>query len=138
MLLNNLEQKLDGNEDLCRRVAKVIDMTVENSLLASRLGEIDTCIPEIEKRISALLSSCQNSCDRARNDVVSEICHMYADKGAKHSTTEYIIKIQKTIDNCIAEYATYKKSHYNAKYCQRTDVTQIAPGIKDDEMLLLI
>ena len=80
MLLNNLEQKLDGNEDLCRRVAKVIDMTVENSLLASRLGEIDTCIPEIEKRISALLSSCQNSCDRARNDVVSEICHMYADK----------------------------------------------------------
>ena len=41
MVLNNLEQKLGGNEELCQGIAKIIDMTIENNELVARLEEID-------------------------------------------------------------------------------------------------
>ena len=62
MLLNNLEQKLAGNEELCQGVAKIIDMTIENNHLVARLEEMESDIPEIEQRISNLIASCITSC----------------------------------------------------------------------------
>ena len=76
MVLNNLEQKLGGNEELCQGVAKVIDMTIENNELVSRLEEIESNIPEIEQRISNLISSCVTSCSQARTDVMLAIHDM--------------------------------------------------------------
>jgi len=138
MVLNNLEQKLGGNEELCQGIAKVIDMTIENNKLVSRLEEIESNIPEIEQRISNLISSCVTSCSQARTDVMLAIHDMLSESSERPKTTEYILKIQKTIDYCIADYPTYKKSGYNAKYCVGGDATQNTSSMSTEEILMLI
>ena len=116
MVLNNLEDKLGGNEELCRGIAKVIDMTIENQELVARLEELKSDIPEIEQRISNLITSCITSVSQARTDIMQAIYDRLAEGSEKPKTLEYMLKIQKTIDYCIADYPTYKKSRYNAKY----------------------
>ena len=138
MILNNLEQKLGGNTELCQGIAKVIDMTIENNELVSRLEEIESNIPEIEKRISNLISSCVTSCSQARTDVMLAIHDMLSESGERPRRTEYMLKIQKTIDYCIADYPTYKKSRYNAKYCVGGDSTKNTSSMTTEELLMLI
>ena len=138
MVLNNLEQKLGGNEELCQGIAKVIDMTIENNELVSRLEEIESNIPEIEQRISNLISSCVTSCSQARTDVMLAIHDMLSESGERPRITEYMLKIQKTIDYCIADYPTYKKSGYNAKYCVGGDSSKNTSSMATEELLMLI
>ena len=138
MVLNNLEQKLGCNEDLCQGIAKVIDMTIENNELVSRLEEIESNIPEIEQRISNLISSCVTSCSQARTDVMLAIHDMLSESGERPRITEYMLKIQKTIDYCIADYPTYKKSGYNAKYCVGGDSSKNTSSMTTEELLMLI
>jgi hypothetical protein len=138
MFLNNLEQKLGGNTELCQGIAKVIDMTIENNELVSRLEEIESNIPEIEQRISNLISNCVTSCSQARTDVMLAIHDMLSESGERPRITEYMLKIQKTIDYCIADYPTYKKSGYNAKYCVGGDFTKNTSSMTTEELLMLI
>ena len=138
MILNNLEQKLGGNTELCQGIAKVIDMSIENNELVSRLEEIESNIPEIEQRISNLISSCVTSCSQARTDVMLAIHDMLSESSEKPRITEYMLKIQKTIDYCIADYPTYKKSGYNAKYCDGGDSTKNTSSMTTEELLMLI
>jgi len=138
MVLNNLEQKLGGNEELCQGIAKVIDMTIENNELVARLEQIESDIPEIEQRISNLIASCITSCSQARTDTMQSIYDMLAESSEKPKTIEYMLKIKKTIDYCIADYPTYKKSGYNAKYCVGGDATQNTSSMSTEEILMLI
>lgn len=138
MVLNNLEQKLGGNEELCKGIAKVIDMTIENNELVARLEQIESYIPEIEQRISNLIASCITSCSQARTDTMQSIYDMLAESSEKPKTIEYMLKIQKTIDHCIADYPTYKKSRYNAKYCVGGDTTKNTSSMSIEEILMLI
>jgi len=138
MVLNNLEQKLGGNEELCQGIAKVIDMTIENNELVARLEQIESDIPEIEQRISNLIASCITSCSQARTDTMQSIYDMLAESSEKPKTIEYMLKIKKTIDYCIADYSTYKKSGYNAKYCVGGDATKNTSSMSTEEILMLI
>lgn len=137
MILNNLEQKLGGNEELCQGVAKIIDMTIENNELVSRMNDIETNIPEIEQRISNLVSKCISSCSQARIDVLRAIHNMLSERDGKPKTTEYMLKIQKTIDYCIADYPTYKQSQYNSKYSTHQDSTKNTSSMSTDELLMI-
>ena len=138
MVLNNLEQKLGANEELCQGIAKVIDMTIENNKLVARLEEIESDIPEIEQRISNLISSCITSCSHARTDVMQSIYDVLSESGEQPKTIEYMLKIQKTVDYCIADYTTYKQSRYNAKYCVGGDATKNSLSISTEEILMLL
>ena len=138
MVLNNLEQKLGGNEELCQGIAKIIDMTIENNELVARLEEIESDIPEIEQRISNLISSCITSCNQTRTDVMQSIYDMLSESSEKPKTIEYMLKIQKTVDYCIADYPTYKKSGYNAKYCVGGDTTKNTSSMSTEEILMLL
>lgn len=138
MVLNNLEQKLGANEELCQGIAKVIDMTIENNELVARLEEIESNIPEIEQRISNLITSCITSCSQARTDVMQSIYDMLSESSEKPKTIEYMLKIQKTVDYCIADYPTYKKSGYNAKYCVGGDASKNTSSMNTEELLMLI
>ena len=137
MFLNNLEQKLGGNEELCQGIAKVIDMTIENNYLVARLEEIESDIPEIEQRISNLITSCTPSCGQARTDVTEPICDKLSGDSGKPITTEYMLKIQKTVDYCIEEYSTYKQSAYNLKYCIG-DTGKNTSSLSEEAALLLL
>lgn len=138
MVLNNLEQKLGANEELCQGIAKVIDMTIENNELVARLEQIESDIPEIEQRISNLIASCITSCSQARTDVMKSIYDMLTDSGEKPKTIEYMLKIQKTIDYCIADYPTYKKSGYNAKYCVGANISKNTSSLTTEELIMLL
>lgn len=137
MVLNNLEQKLKGNEELCQGIAKVIDMTIENNELVARLEEIESDIPEIQQRISNLITSCITSCSQARTGVMQSIHDMLSASDENPKTIEYMLKIQKTIDYCIANYPTYKKSGYNAKYCVGGDARKNTSSMSTEELLML-
>lgn len=137
MVLNNLEQKLKGNEELCQGIAKVIDMTIENNELVARLEEIESDIPEIQQRISNLITSCITSCSQARTGVMQSIHDMLSASDENPKTIEYMLKIQKTIDYCIADYPTYKKSGYNAKYCVGGDARKNTSSMSTEELLML-
>jgi hypothetical protein len=137
MVLNNLKQKLGGNTELCQAVAMVIDMTVENAILTSRLEEIKSNIPEIQRRISDLISSCTLGCDKVREDVLNGIYHTVSNGGETPISDEYMLKIEKTIDYCIEDYPTYKKSGYNAKYCVGGDSTKNTSSLTIEELLML-
>lgn len=137
MVLNNLEQKLKGNEELCQGVAKVIDMTIENNELVARLEEIESDIPEIQQRISNLMTSCITSCGQTRTGVMQSIYDMLSASDENPKTTEYMLKIQKTIDYCIANYPTYKKSGYNAKYCVGGGARKNTSSMSTKELLML-
>ena len=138
MVLNNLEQKLGGNAKLCRGIAWIIDMTIENNELVARLEEIESDIPEIKRRISNLISSCITSCNQARTDVMQSIYDVLSESGEKPKTIEYMQKIQKTVDYCIADYPTYKKSGYNAKYCVGGDTSKNTSSMTTEELLMLM
>ena len=138
MVLNNLEQKLCGNKELCQGVAKVIDMTVENNQLVSRLEGIESDIPEIEQRISNLITSCITSCSEARADIMMIIYDMLSGGSEKPKTIEYMLKIQRTIDYCISDYPTYKKSGYNAKYCIGGDASKNTSNMNIEELIMLL
>lgn len=138
MVLSNLEQKLGGNKKLCQRVAKVIDMTIENNKLVARLEEIESDIPEIEQRISNLIASCMTSCSQARFDVMKSIHDMLSESSEKPKTIEYMLKIQRTIDYCIADYPTYKKSGYNVKYCVGGDPSKNTSSMSIEEIFMLL
>ena len=138
MVLNNLEQKLGRNEELCQGIAKIIDMTIENNELVARLEEIESDIPEIKQRISNLISSCITSCNQARTDVMQSIYDVLSESCEKPKTIEYMLKIQKTVDYCIADYPTYKKSGYNAKYCIGGDTTKNTSSMSTEEILMLL
>ena len=49
-----------------------------------------------------------------------------------------MIKIKKTVDHCIADYPTYKKSRYNAKYCVSGDTSKNTSNISTEEILMLL
>jgi Skp family chaperone for outer membrane proteins len=116
MVLNDLEQKLGGNEELCQGIAKIIDMTVELKELVARLSDIESNIPEIKDRIRNLILSCIASCSQERDRVMNAIRDNISDRSEERKK-KYMSKIQKTIDNCVENYSIYKESRYNAKYC---------------------
>lgn len=130
MVLNNLEQKLGADEDLCQGVARIIDMTIENNELVVRLEEIESNIPEIEQR---LLSSCS----KARSDLLLKIHNELLGVKDKEKTIEYMLKLQKTIDYCIENYSTYIKSKYYAKYSPGRDSTKNISSMSTEEILML-
>jgi phosphotransacetylase len=138
MVLNNLEKKLGCNKSLCQAVAMLIDMMAENAILTARLEEIKSNIPEIQRRISDLISSCTLSCDKAREDVLNGIYRTLSNGGETPISDEYMLKIEKTIDCCIEEYPTYKESTYNAKYCVRGNSDNGTLGMSIEELLMLI
>ena len=138
MVLNNLEQKLGGNKELCQGIAKVIDMTIENNELVARLEQIESYIPEIRQRISNLIASCITSCSQARTDVMKSIYDIMSESGEKPKTIEYMLKIQKTIDYCIADYPTYKNSGYNAKYCVGANISKNTSSLTTEELIMLL
>ena len=49
-----------------------------------------------------------------------------------------MLKIQKAVDYCIADYPTYKKSGYNAKYCVGGDTTQNTSSMTTKGILMLL
>ena len=110
-------------------------MTNENNELVARLEQIESDIPEIEQRISNLISGCITSCNQARTDVMQSIYDVLSESGEKPKTIEYMLKIQKTVDYCIADYAIYKKSGYNAKYCVGDTNTS---SMSTEEILMLL
>ena len=138
MVLNNLEQKLGCNEELCQGIAKVIDMTIENNELVARLEQMESDIPEIEQRISNLIASYITSCSQVRTDVMKSIYDMMSERGEKPKTIEYMLKIQRTIDYCIADYPTYKKSGYNAKYCVGANISKNTSSLATEELIMLL
>ena len=137
MVLSNLEQKLKGNEELCQGIAKVIDMTIENDALVARLEKIESNIPEIEHRISNLIAGCVKSCSQARADVMDKVYNTLLEIGEKPKTTEYIIKTQRTIDYCIAEYPTDQWSSYGQKYSS-SNRCEDSSSLRLGELLMLI
>ena len=80
MVLNNLAQKLGGNEELCQGIAKIIDMTVELNELVARLSVIESNIPEIKDRIRNLILSCIRSCSQERDRVMNAIRDNISDR----------------------------------------------------------
>ena len=133
MLLNSLEQNLKENENLCKSIAKIIDMTVENNELTSRLEAIKTNIPEIQQRISTLILNCVESCNQARKNTMLAIYNQASGGSTTTKAPEYILKIQRTIDYCIANYQSYLKSKYNSKYG-----SSYPSSIKNNELLMLL
>lgn len=138
MILNNLEQKLGGDEELCQGVAKIIDMSAENSLLIARLSQIKTSIPEIKKRILELTLACDASCSKERNNIMLAIHDKMSTSEDKPKSPEYMIKIQRTIEYCIANYEIYKQSSYNAKYCENGQSLKSPQCMTEDEILMLL
>ena len=138
MVLNNLEQKLGGKEELCQGIARIIEMTIENNELVARLEEIESDIPEIEQRMFNLISSCITSCSKYRTDVMQSIYDVLSESCEKPKTIEYMLKIQKTVDYCIAGYPTYKNSRYNAKYCVGGDTSKNTSSMSTEEILMLM
>ena len=136
MVLNNLAQKLGGNEELCQGIAKIIDMTVELNELVARLSVIESNIPEIKDRIRNLILSCIRSCSQERDRVMNAIRDNISDRSEERKK-EYMSKIQKTIDNCVENYSIYKESRYNAKYCVNRNSEKTSAIIGIDDLLKL-
>ena len=113
MILNNLEEQLCGNEELCRGIVKIIDMKVEADELVGRLESIKTTIPAMEERRVNLINECLTSCSETRKNICSRIIDILEENNKKEIPAK-MIKIHSTIDSCIAHYSLYKKSEYFA------------------------
>ena len=69
---------------------------------------------------------------------MKSIYDMLTDSGEKPKTIECMLKIQKTIDYCIADYPTYKKSGYNAKYCVGANLSKNTSSLTTEELIMLL
>ena len=116
MVLNNLEQKLNCDIELCKKIANLIDMTIETNKLEERLSQVETHIPVIKQKIKDLVTSCNSSCNESRKDVLLSINKTLPINKDEEKTEKYISKIRRTIDCCIEEYEIYIKSTYYSKY----------------------
>ena len=116
MILNNLEQKLNKDSELCKAVANLIDMIVETYELVEHLDNIETKIPVIKQKINDLITSSISSCNQERKNVLMIIHEIILDNNENEKSKDYMSKIQKTIDYCVEEYPIYVKSSYYCKY----------------------
>ena len=137
MVLNNLEQQLYENEELCKGIAKIIDMTIETNTLVSRLEQVQTSIPAIEERILNLIDSCVLSCAEYRKNTTIQIYDMYTAECGEPKAVEKLMKIHKTIDACVADYKTYTQSQYYKKYSSKEESTQDSTALSISELLIL-
>ncbi len=137
MVLNNLEQKLNNEQDLCSDIARLIDMSIETNLLMQRFENIETSIPVIRDRIINLLASCVECCNSSRENIINRISQKLIDGGKSSGIEEYIEKIQKTIDFCIDNNEIYKQTEYNAKYGTHADISKSIVSLSTEELLLI-
>ena len=73
MIMNNLEQQLCEDEELCRGVAKIITMSIEAEELVERLESIKSNIPPMEQRRLDLIKECLSSCSETRENICMQI-----------------------------------------------------------------
>lgn len=137
MILNNLEQQLCYNKELCQDVAKIIDMSVEMNELVSRLEEIETNIPTIEQRISKMIDDCVLSCAEHRKNTTIKIYDIYSTMSGEPKAAEKLMKIHRAIEYCIANYSIYMKSEYYAKYSDGKDITKNTSIMEIEDLIKL-
>ena len=137
MVLNNLEQKLGADQELCQGIANIIDMTIEVNELIQRLERVKTNIPVIEQKIIELMNRCALSCSEARKDVCSSVYGRLSETNQENAPAK-MIKVQRTIDYCIANYLTYTKSQYYAKYSVGIDSTRTTSSMSIKDLLMLV
>ena len=131
MVLNNLEQRLNWDEELCRSIAKIIDMTVEINDLESKLEQVETNIPVVEEKLAKLIGDSVLSCAEYRKNVTIKIYDIFLNKSGEPRAAEKLMKIHKTIEYCIANYLIYKKSKYYSSYSDNKEKTFTTLSIED-------
>ena len=131
MILNNLEQQLCYNKELCQDVAKIIDMTVEINDLESKLEQVETNIPVVEEKLAKLIGDCVLSCAEYRKNVTIKIYDIFSNESGEPRAAEKLMKIHKTIEYCIANYLIYKKSKYYSNYSDNKETTVTTLSIED-------
>ena len=136
MVLNNLEQKLNYDMELCKEMANVIDVIVENNALEERLNKVDTHIPVLVQKIKSLIKGCNYSCNEAREKVLVSIQKILLDNKDEEKVKRYIDKIQKTIDCCVEEYEMYIRSTYYSKYHNGNDKNDVL-GMNISDLIVL-
>lgn len=136
MIMNNLEQQLCEDEELCRGVAKIINMSIESEKLVERLESKKSNILTMEQRRLDLIKECLLSCSETRENIGMRIINMLEENGKKDIPAK-MVKIHSTIDTCIANYSLYKQSEYYAKYGSSEDSVSNLTSLSDEELLLL-
>lgn len=136
MIMNNLEQQLCEDEELCRGVAKIINMSIEVEELVERLESIKSNIPTMEQGRLGLIKECLSSCSETRKNICMRIIKMLEENNKKDIPAK-IVKIHSTIDTCIANYSLYKQSEYYSKYDSNEDSASNLTSLSDEELLLL-
>ena len=136
MIMNNLEQQLCEDEELCRGVAKIINMSIEVEELVERLESIKSNIPTMEQRRLGLIKECLSSCSETRENICIQIISMIEENG-KNDIPAKMVKIHSTIDSCIENYSLYKQSEYYSKYGSCEDSASNWTSLSDEELLLL-
>ena len=136
MFMNNLEQQLCEDEELCLGVAKIITMSIETEELVERLESIKSNIPTMEQRRLNLIKECLSSCSETRENICMRIIKMLEENNKKDIPVK-MVKIHSTIDTCVANYSLYKQSEYCAKYGDSEDSTSNLTSLSDEELIVL-
>ena len=121
MVLNNLEQKLNREEDLCSSVANLIDLIVETDVLVESLNMTETHILVVKTRIRNLIRELLDDKDKQTEETLNHI-----KETLMIENVEYIEKLRKTIDYCIENYEIYQESNYYKKYHTQTKDNSIS------------
>lgn len=115
MVLNNLEQKLNKEEDLCSSVANLIDLIVETEELIEQLQMVDTKILVIKTRIRSLIRELLEDKEKQKEETINRI-----KESLMIEKVEYIEKLKRTINYCVENYKLYQQSNYYLKYRTQT------------------
>lgn len=113
MRLNNLEQKLGGDESLCHEVAGVICRAIEMCQMVDEWDRQETSFQTLIK--CDIVNRCIQEHNEKTNDVYSRIKTRL--EGINKSTAEEKYdKVRKTIKYCVENASEYEKSDYYHKY----------------------